>query len=87
MSGCIFFELTEDGLGGTKGTALGESEIGPVGIGVGVVNDGDKESKLEVVSEGPRQGRIKWSIEPFLYRSIWPSTRKVRLRWCCRMPL
>ena len=42
----VFLELAVDGLGGAEGAALGELEVGPVGVGVGVVDDGDEESHL-----------------------------------------
>ena len=38
----VFLELTEGGLGGAEGAALGKDEIGPVGVRVGVFDDGDK---------------------------------------------
>ena len=71
MRSGIFLELAEDCLGGTEGTALGKGEVGPVGVGVGVVDDGDKESKLVGVSGSLRRGELKWKgTEPFQYRSI-----------------
>ena len=52
MRGGVFLELAVDGLGGAESAALGELEVGPVGIGVGVVDDGDEEGHLGGVSEG-----------------------------------
>ena len=59
MRGGLFLELTKDGLGGTERTALRKSDVGPVGVRVGVVYDGDKESKLVGISEGLQRGGIK----------------------------
>ena len=42
----VLFELPVDCLGGAESAALGELEVGPVGVGVGVVDDGDEECHL-----------------------------------------
>ena len=51
MRGGVFLELGEDGLGGAESAALGELEVGPVRVGVGVVDDRNTESELGGVSE------------------------------------
>ena len=67
---------------------MGKGEIGPVGVGVGVVDDRYQESKLVGVSGGLRRERIRRKgNEPFRYRSISPWTRKEQSRRWCQMPL
>ena len=61
MRSGVFLELAEDGLGGAESAALGKVEVGPVGVGVGVVDDGDEESKLGGVSEDLHRGEVRWS--------------------------
>ena len=50
MGGSFGLELSENVFGGLDGTASGKGEIGPVGVGVGVVDDADKERKLVGIS-------------------------------------
>ena len=46
MPGGVLLEVAVDGLRSAERAALGELEVGPVGVGVGVVDDRDEESHL-----------------------------------------
>ena len=76
VRGGVFLELAVDGLGGAERAALGELEVGPVGVGAGVVDDRDEESHLFEggVSEGFHLEEMRWSelnffgVGPFGFR-------------------